>query len=152
VFSDSTATQDIWDDIGKFRFGPSAWRAVIMCNMAGAEAEIIAYGSHHLGDHSDQLSIAQLRDDHPDIADQHIEVLRRKTVGILLRHWPKVEHVAKTLLAARTLTGEQIDALIAEKTTPREREIARRIDIVRKPDRDEYLARKAYVERRQRRP
>jgi hypothetical protein len=67
---------------------------------------------------------------------------------MLLRHQQKVDHVAKALLSVRTLTSEQIDALMAEKITPRQRKIAKRIEAARKPDRDLYLARRPSVERR----
>jgi hypothetical protein len=133
-----------WDERGKLRLPEPATRVGIMISMAGKAAELIRFGSHVGGDHDDELKIALKREE-DRIPNKQINYLRRKTRTMLLRHWPKVDHVAKALLAARTLTGEQIDALVAEKTTPREREIARHIEATRKPDRDRYLTMKAYV-------
>jgi hypothetical protein len=136
-----------WDERGKLRWPVSAARAGIMCSMAGKEAELIRFASHYGGDGDDELQIALKRDDY-GIPDHQIDYLRRKSRTMLQRHWLKVEHVAKALLVARTLTSEQIDALVNEKTTPREHESARRIEAARKPDRDRYLTMKVYVERR----
>jgi hypothetical protein len=84
------------------------------------------------------MQIAFVRDDFR--IPHHIDYLRRKTRAMLRRHWPKVDHVARALLDVKTLTNKRVNALIAKKTTSHEREIARRIDAVRKPDRDRYLA------------
>jgi hypothetical protein len=98
---------------------------------ARKEAEVIQFGSDQGGHRDDELQIALKRDE-DGIHDKEIKYFRRKTRTMLLRHWPKVDHVAKALLAVRTLTSEQIEALVAEKITPREREIAGRIEAARK--------------------
>lgn len=136
-----------WQTQGKFREFDPAVRASIMLSMAGKEAELIQFGSHHGGDYDDELQIALKREE-SEIIDHQINYLRRKTRTMLLRHRQKVDHVAKALLSVRTLTSEQIDALMAEKITPRQRKIAKRIEAARKPDRDLYLARRPSVERR----
>jgi len=51
-----------WQTQGKFREFDSAVRASIMLSMAGKEAELIQFGSHHGGDYDDELQIALKRE------------------------------------------------------------------------------------------
>lgn len=130
-----------WQERGKFRgeHYVSVMRGRIMAFMAGAEAEVIAFGSHS-GDTDDRRQIVALMAEDANISGHYLERLRPKVRGLLRRHWRKVEGVAKALLASNTLAAGEVDALIEAVKSPGDRAIAKRIEAARKPDRDRYLA------------
>jgi hypothetical protein len=138
IVHDPWAVYSAWERRGKQRGHPyeSVLRGRIMGYMAGREA-IIAFGTHHLGDGDDLRQIALMADE-AGISEAYLDRLRPKVRALLRRHWPKVERVAEALLDSRTLTGEEIDALIDSVTTATERDIAARIETVRQPLRDWY--------------
>jgi len=135
--------EDAWFTRGKHR-GVRATLSIlhgqIMTNMAGREAEIIAFGEQDGADRDDVLEIDRLANYAGGTATifshAYIERLRLKVRPLLRRHWHEVIAVAEALLIKKTLTGPQIDAIIGKVTTPRERVIAGRIAVARKPMRD----------------
>ena len=136
--------EDAWFTRGKHR-GVRATLSIlhgqIMTNMAGREAEIIAFGEQDVGaDRDDMLEIDRLANYAGGTATifshAHLERLRLKVRPLLRRHWHEVVAVAEALLIKKTLTGPQIDAIIGKVTTPRERASAGRIAAARKPMRD----------------
>jgi len=142
VTEDPNLIYYVWEDRGKFREFVSVMRGRIMTYMAGREAEIVAFGSHNLGDGDNLHQIAFMANSE-HISDDYLERLRPKVRTRLHRHWHKVERVASALLVSQTLFAEQIDALVSEATSPDERSIAKRIDIARQPAREAYLALKS---------
>jgi hypothetical protein len=60
---------------------------------------------------------------------------------LLRRHWRKVQRVANGLLARKTLSAAETDALIDSVTSRDERARAKRIAAARKPLRDEFSPR-----------
>jgi ATP-dependent Zn protease len=113
VVKDVWTIYSAWEERGKFR--RHQYRSImlgrIMGYMAGAEAEIIAFGSDHGGDGDDFLQIA-LMANAADVSEVSIERLRLKVRGLLRRHWSKVETVADALMARKTLSVDEIDRLV----------------------------------------
>jgi ATP-dependent Zn protease len=121
---------------GKLRDRRSVLVGRIICFMAGREAEIVAFGDEHeIGDGDDLLQIALMAED-AGVSEAYLERMRRKVRPLPRRHWHKVAAVADALLVRKTLSGPEIDALISKVTTPRERTIAKRIEVAHKPMRD----------------
>jgi len=138
IAADHYVTDYAWERRGKFRdFGSvSILRGRIMGFMAGREAEIIAFGEkHEIGDGDDRYQIALMAEE-ASVSEAYLDRLRPKVRALLRRHWRKVEVVTEALLARKTLSGVEIDAIIRTVTTPRERDIAKRIRAARKPLRD----------------
>jgi DNA-binding TFAR19-related protein (PDSD5 family) len=111
-------------------------RGRIMGSMAGSEAEVIAFGLRTGGYRDDRYQIALMAEDQ-NISIAYLKRLRPKVRAKLRRHWPKVERVAQELLAKKTLTAAEIDALVGQMMTPDERERVARIELARKPLRDQ---------------
>jgi len=139
--------ESAWDARGKFRSPDSVARARMMGTMAGREAEIVAFGHDTGGDGGDLAHLVDLAlhsgigiegVDDDGVINVNLDRLRSKVPGLLRRHWRKVEAVAEALLARKTLSAAEIDALIEAETTPRERDIAERIEAARKPEREMY--------------
>jgi ATP-dependent Zn protease len=128
-----------WCALGRRRSARSVAVAMIMVNMAGREAQVIAFGKPdcHDGDRSDLSAILELAFDYrigctvSDSGAVTIETggtLRRYTAGILRRHWRKVEAVTKALLAHRDLKGSELEYFINQTLTDSERDHAKRVE------------------------
>jgi hypothetical protein len=76
-----------------------------MVSMAGAEAEhVLLNRGDNNGDRTDRVNIDAL------ISDDRLKArLRRMTCQLVRRHYLAIEHVAETLVAANTLSGEHIN-------------------------------------------
>jgi ATP-dependent Zn protease len=135
ITHDHWVVGDAWECRGKFRGDDevSVMRGRIITSMAGREAEIVALGErpddgNGVGDEDDRYQIALMATE-AGIEWSYVERLRSKARALVRRHWGKIEAVAAALLEHKTLEAEQIDAA----TTERERAIAARIALVRKP-------------------
>jgi hypothetical protein len=123
-------TLDAWDDRGRSRFNGrdvrSVYRAYIMELMAGREAAELycGPGGDFIGDGDDIRQIENLTRHTYDLdcsyfnlpgnpsADFDLNRLRKATRGLCSRHREKIERVATALLEKRTLTAEELDALL----------------------------------------
>jgi ATP-dependent Zn protease len=97
----------------------AAIRARIMAEMAGAEAEKVLVGYCQGGDGFDRRQIEQWREmDDAELSDdlwqRHEPRMRRQTQRLIRKHRDKIERVAASLRRKKTLTGEEIDSLIAQ--------------------------------------
>jgi hypothetical protein len=79
--------------------------------LAGSESEAIAYGSADDA-RGDVRMIKQLQERY-FVSDDDVERLRPQVHALLTKHWHSVERVAADLLDKKTLTGAEIDALVA---------------------------------------
>jgi ATP-dependent Zn protease len=136
--------REAWFKAGKYRGARdtlSMLQGQIMTCMAGREAEIIAFGERNIGgDRVDMFEIDRLANfanfaggANTIFSHAYLTRLRSKVGPLLRHHWHKVVAVAQALLVKKTLTGPEIDAIITNVTTPRERTIAKRIEAARKP-------------------
>ena len=91
--------------------------------MAGAEAEAEILGECQSGDGDDRHQIARMmmslhipgyEEDGDGSAERFEARLRAKTRGLVHRHRDKIERVAAALLVQRTLTAEQVEAVMQE--------------------------------------
>jgi hypothetical protein len=98
-----------------------AYRASAIARMAGAEAELECIGSGDLGDGDDRywigIALEHLhippRTGDPKADWHHYERgLRVEARELVRRHKDKIERVAQELLERKSLTKEEIDALI----------------------------------------
>ncbi|MGY8679792.1 hypothetical protein Q2941_18630 [Bradyrhizobium sp. UFLA05-153] len=135
------AVMGAWERRNKHRYGRSVFVGRIIGYMAGREAEIVACGDHNGGDGDDLMQIGLMADEAGDISMAYLERLRLKVGPLLRRHWRKVEAVAEALLASKTLSGAEIDAIIDRVTPTAERQAAERVQVARERDLREKMAR-----------
>lgn len=81
-----------------------------MICLAGPTAEALVFGDCDA--RGDMRMITQLQERY-FIADDDVERLRPQVHALLTKHWHGVERVAAELLSKKTLTGAEIDALVA---------------------------------------
>jgi hypothetical protein len=100
----------------------SAFRGFIITKMAGAEAEMEFLGGCAGGDDHDRREIeavaqftreAGLQDD--DLWRRYEPRMRRQARRLIRNHRAKIERVARALQRRRTLTGQEIDRLMASR-------------------------------------
>jgi len=90
-------------------FLSSVFLKLMVC-LAGPEAETIAYGDADArGDvHMIKEFCARYY-----IATTDVDRLRPQVHALLTKHWGSVEAIAEALMSRRTLTGAEIDTLVA---------------------------------------
>ena len=107
-----------WIDLGKERDQFVAYRARMIVNLAGEEAEREMLGAISDGYDSDYESTTACAMEMSDVAfdpDQRMmRRLRRQTVRLVRKHCDKIERVAAALVEQRTLSGDEIDALVRQ--------------------------------------
>jgi hypothetical protein len=142
VVLDPYATVAEWEQRGKFRRAEAMWYGHIIALMAGAEAEAILLGRAQGGDGKDRVVIWRLIDHvtgvpyieevGPDVPRERVWVysdelqrrrqviearLRRMTRMLVRHHRPRIEVVAKALLAKGRLSRTRIDALVKAQSS-----------------------------------
>jgi hypothetical protein len=112
---DVCSITDEWEERGKIRGEDTAWLALIMTGMAGAEAEMEMLG-HINDDSNDRRQILwmwkQLGRPWERFEERLEPRLRAMTRMLVHRHRARIERVAKALLAETTLSAEQLDELV----------------------------------------
>jgi hypothetical protein len=120
AWDDEQWTKSLRGEASPNRNEAVAYRASAIARMAGAEAELECIGSGGLGDSDDRYWIdcaleylVPIDSNDPKAAWQHYERrLRVRARGLVRRHKVKIERVAQELLERKSLTGDEIDALI----------------------------------------
>jgi ATP-dependent Zn protease len=116
---------DAWERKRRYRNFSTIYVGRIMSFMAGAEAELEILGEYQGADGDDRHQIARMMmsrwlnipgcEKGGDRSAEHFETrLRARTRGLVRRHRDKIERVAAALLSQRTLTAEQVEALMRE--------------------------------------
>ena len=115
VILDPMFTLARWDRIGRFRgeIDRSAYRARIMANMAGAEAEIALLGTCGGGDGADRREIAAMLDGMDGDVERQEARLRQATRQVVRRHVGKIERLARALAAYDTLADDDVIRAVA---------------------------------------
>lgn len=95
----------------------SAYRGTIMLRMAGAEAEIEILGECEGGDGNDRYLIEMMANAGDaqfsfELWQRYEPRMRRQVRRLIRKHRNAIERVAAALLVHRTLSGEEIDALV----------------------------------------
>jgi hypothetical protein len=101
-----------WQKRGKYRDRNAVWHARIITYMAGAETERELLGKRAIGDANDKLEIARMASEIGFQWKRAEPRLRAMTRMLVRRHGPRIEHVAKALLAETTLSSRQLDKLV----------------------------------------
>jgi ATP-dependent Zn protease len=125
IIQDPYDIWDAWEQKGRYRNFSTVYVGRIMSFMAGAEAEVEICGECQGGDSDDRHQIARMmmsrwldipgyEEDGDGSVERFEARLRARTRGLVRRHRDKIERVAATLLARRTLTAEQVEALMQE--------------------------------------
>jgi hypothetical protein len=111
-----------WYERGRCRAIASVFRGRILTFMAGREAEEELLGRCDGGDDDDQFQIAlmmqQLSIPHSD-EDCYEARLRRRCRHLVRRHRKAIEAVAKRLLQAGEIAGDDLDAWLSMTPTVR---------------------------------
>jgi ATP-dependent Zn protease len=133
-------TCEAWEKRGKYRDIASVYRGRIIMLMAGAEAEIVCTGRCGGGDTHDRREIGLTMEEVaiPNDPKRYERRLRAKTRALIRRHRRKVEHLAKTLLEHRTISGRKVDRLLRQVTSLQELQRQRRISRVRREAEREF--------------
>lgn len=111
--------REYWfDHDDKWRSQGTAIRARIMTFMAGAEAERVVLGKCKGGDGRDRYEIVTMAAsifETPlgDDWDRWEARLRRHTTALCRRHRATIERVAQALSERKTLSAQELDALVA---------------------------------------
>lgn len=132
IVHDIHDTVEEWEQRGKWRgdLPRSISFANIIATMAGAEAERVILGQCSGGDERDQSDITlmalegrysglcgadgqRILFEEPNWSARHEPRMRSLTRTLIRRHHAKIELVAKALMKKKTLTANEIDALLA---------------------------------------
>ena len=108
IIADPLMTESVWDKRWKLRTGEAVYRARIIADMAGTEAETELLGATEGADGDDRYQI-DLMAEQLDRCD--LDRLRAMTRMLVRRHRHRIERVAAALLTKRKLSGRQIDKL-----------------------------------------
>jgi hypothetical protein len=104
-----------WEKRGKVRDNPDAvWHGRMISSMAGAEAEVACLGSTQGSDGDDRYQIELMAEELEGGGSwSRIEPrLRAMTRMLVRRHRVLIERVAAALLERKTLSREELDALV----------------------------------------
>jgi ATP-dependent Zn protease len=125
IIHDPDDIDDAWKRQGRYRNFSSVYVGRIMSFMAGAEAEIEILGEYQGADEDDRHQIARMMmsrwlhipgydEDRDGSAERFEARLRARTRGLVRRHRGKIERIAAALLVRRTLTAEEVEAVLRE--------------------------------------
>jgi ATP-dependent Zn protease len=112
-----------WEQRGRYREMSTVIIGRIMTFMAGAESEVEILGSCRGGDDGDRYQIRSMMltrwcpiPNHGEPGDEawirYESRLRARTRGLVCRHRDKIRRVANALLIRRTLSGDEVEAVI----------------------------------------
>jgi ATP-dependent Zn protease len=113
IAADPWATVEAWWNAGRDRDYEHALLGRIVTYMAGAETECVVYGHCVGGDDDDRRQIAYMADALGWRDESRVERLRKYTRYLCERHRTAIDKVQAALLKRQTLSGDDIDYLLA---------------------------------------
>jgi hypothetical protein len=115
IINEPFACGRAWEQRGKVRENDAVFHARIIAYMAGAESAELLGDVRHAGDGYDRHQIALMAEqlESPDESWHRIEArLRTMTRMLVRRHRALIERVATALIDRKTLSREELDALV----------------------------------------